>query len=73
MGNNLTPYSIAIAEENIYFLTPYFKFFERKKNNYNELLKSNGSSVDSFNYHVSNCGNYSFKNIRIYIIHSNYD
>ena len=26
MGNNLTPYSIAIGEEKIYFLTPYFKF-----------------------------------------------
>ena len=31
MGNNLTPYSIAIGEENIYFLTPQFKFNQRKK------------------------------------------
>ena len=29
-GNNLTPYSIAIGEENIYFLTPYFKFIKRE-------------------------------------------
>ena len=28
---NLTPYSIAIEEENIYFLTPQFKFIKEKK------------------------------------------
>ena len=28
MGNNLTPYSIAIGWENIYYLTPYFKFIK---------------------------------------------
>ena len=26
MGNNLTPYSIAVGYENIYYLTPYFKY-----------------------------------------------
>ena len=26
MGNNLTPYSIAFGYENIYYLTPYFKY-----------------------------------------------
>ena len=26
MGNSLTPYSIAIGWENIYYLTPYFRF-----------------------------------------------
>ena len=30
MGNSLTPYSIAIEEENIYFLTPHFIFVEKK-------------------------------------------
>ena len=29
MGSNLIPYSIAISEENIYFLTPDFKFIKR--------------------------------------------
>ena len=28
MGNNLIPYSISIAGENIYFLTPPFKFIK---------------------------------------------
>ena len=30
MGNNLIPYSIAIGMENIYFLTPHFKFTKRE-------------------------------------------
>ena len=30
MGDNLTPCSIAIGWENIYYLTPYFRFVERK-------------------------------------------
>ena len=35
MGNKLIPYSIAIGGENIYFLTPDFKFIQREsiKNN----------------------------------------
>ena len=30
MGNNLTPYSIAIGYENIYYLTPYFRYIKKK-------------------------------------------
>ena len=26
MGSNLTPHSIAVGDENIYFLTPHFNF-----------------------------------------------
>ena len=73
MGNNLTPYSIAIGEENIYSLTPHFKFVEREEIDDNELLKANKSNVDPFTYHVSNCGKYSLKKSRIYEIHSSYD
>ena len=40
MGNNVIPYSIAVGHENIYFLTPHFKFIKRKKINDNELLKT---------------------------------
>ena len=73
MGKNLKPYSMAIGEENISFLTPHFKFIKREKINDNELSKTNKSSVDPFNYHVSNCGRYSFKQLRLYKIHSNND
>ena len=55
MGNNLTPYSIAVGDENIYFLTPQFKFIKREKIIDNELLKTNKSSIDPFEYLVSNC------------------
>ena len=30
MGNNLSPYSIAIGWENIYYLTPYFRVIKKK-------------------------------------------
>ena len=55
MGNNLTPYSIAIGEENIYFLFPHFRFVKREKINYKELLKANKTDVDPFDYHVLKC------------------
>ena len=48
MGNNLTPYSIAIAEGNTYFLTPLSRFMKNDRNNDNELLKTNKGNVDPF-------------------------
>ena len=48
MRNNLTPYSIAIGDEKIGFLTPHFKFIKRGKFIDNELLKTNGNSADPF-------------------------
>ena len=73
MGNSLTPYSLALGEENIYFLTPHFIFFKREKIDDNELLKTNKVNVDPFSYHVSNRGRYSFKKLRLYKYHSIYD
>ena len=74
MGNNLTPYSIAKGEENIYFSTPHFRFVKREKINYKELLKANKNSVELFDYHVLKCiKKDSLKKLRINGIHSNYD
>ena len=66
MGNNLTPYSVAIGWENIYFLTPCFKFINKRKIIDDDLFKS----VD---YLISKYGKNSFKKLRTYKIHSNYD
>ena len=52
MGNNLTPNSIAVGHENIYYLTPHFKFIKREKIDDNELLKTIEGNVDPFNYPV---------------------
>ena len=60
MENNLTPYIIVMGEENIYFLTPHFKYNKKEKNNKSELLKTHENSVDPFDYLVSNCGKKSF-------------
>ena len=51
--------------ENIYFITPYFKF-TNKKINEDDLF-------ESYDYLISKCGKDSFKKLRTYKIHSNYD
>ena len=62
MGNILTPYSIAIGFENIYYLTPYFKFTKKENIDENDIDKL-------FDYkNISNC-----QKLRTYKIHSNYD
>ena len=73
MGNNLIPYSIAIGDKNIYFLTPHFIFVRRDKIDYDDLLSTNENSHDPHHYHLSNCGKDSFKKIRLFKIRSNYD
>ena len=66
MGNYLAPYSIAIGMENIYFLTPSFKFVNKEKINGDDLF-------ESFDYFISKSGKDSFKSLKTYEIHSNYD
>ena len=39
MGNNLTPYIIAIGWENNYYLTPYFKFTKKENIDENDIDK----------------------------------
>ena len=39
MGNNLSPYSVAIDEENYYLLTPNFNFFKKDKIDYDDILR----------------------------------
>ena len=73
MGNNLIPYSIAIGEENIYFLTPDFKFINRETIKNIKSMERNENFVDLFDYRDSNCRKDSFKKLGTYKIHSNYD
>ena len=39
MGNNLTPYSIAIGIENIYYLTPHFKYIKKENIDVDDIDK----------------------------------
>ena len=48
MGNNLIPYSIAVGEENVYFLSPHCKHTKRVKIRDIDLLKTKRNSVDPF-------------------------
>ena len=62
MGNNLVPYSIARGWENIYYLTPYFKFIKKENIDVDDIDKL-------FDYsNISNC-----QKLKTYKILSNYD
>ena len=74
MGNNLTPYSVGVAYENIYSLAPHFIFIKKElTDDDDELLNANETSVDPFDYHISNCGKDAFRKLQIYKIRSIYD
>ena len=64
MGNNLTPYSIAIGWENRYFLTPFFRFINKENIDVNDIDK-----LSDIDYDVM----MSREKIEINKIHSNYD
>ena len=64
MGNNLTPYSIAIGWENIYYLTPYFRVIMKKNINVDDLDKLFDINYDDIMKH---------EKIEINKIYSNYD
>ena len=63
MGNNLTPYSIAIGWENIHYLSPYFKFAKKEKD-------IDEDDIDKL-FDYQNISNY--RKLKTYKIHSNYD
>ena len=64
MGNNLTPYSIAIGWENIYFLTPYFKFIKKENVDVDDFDK-----LFDIDYNLLS----KYQKLRTYKIYSNYD
>ena len=64
MGNNLTPYSIAIGWESIYYLTPFFRLIKKENNDVNDIDKL-------FDIDYNDIMNR--EEIEINKIHSNYD
>ena len=64
MGKNLTPYSIAIGWENIYYLTPYFRFIKKKNIDVDDIDK-----LFDIDYHIISI----YQKLRTYKIYSNYD
>ena len=64
MGNNLTPYSIAIGWQNIYYLTPYFKFIKKENIDVDDIDKLFDIDSDDIMKH---------EKIKINKFHSNYD
>ena len=72
MGNNFTPYSIAIGEKNISFWTPHSKFIKKKGlimiNYWMQTKKVLINMIIMF----QNCKKHLFKTLRIYKIHSSF-
>ena len=64
MGNNLTPYSIAIGWENIFYLTPYFRYNKKKNIDVDDIDKLFDIDYDNIK---------KLEKIEINKIHSNYD
>ena len=62
MGISLSPCSIAIGREKLYYLTPYFKYIKKENIDENDIDKL-------FDYqNISNC-----QTLKSYKIHSKYD
>ena len=66
MGNNLSPCSIAIGYENIYYLTPYFKFIKKEKI---DIDMEDIDKLFDIDFHIIS----NYQKLRTYKIHSNYD
>ena len=64
MGNNLSPCSFAIGYENIYYLTPFFKFTKEENIDEDDIDK-----LFNIDYHIIS----KYQKLRSYKIHSNYD
>ena len=63
--------SIAIGEESINFLSPHCNCIKRAKVKDEEMLKTNGSSIDPFAYHLEKHGPDRFEKLLVFTcIHS---
>ena len=62
MVNNLTAYSIALGYKNVFYITPYFKYVEKKDIDIDDIDKLFGYN------NISNC-----QKSKTYKIFSNYD
>ena len=64
MGYNLTPYSIAIRWQNIYYLTPYFRFIKKENVDVDDIDK-----LFDIDYNITS----KYQKLRSHKIYSNYD
>ena len=65
MSNDLFPYSRAIGDKNVYFLTPHFKFISKALIDDDKLMKTGEDIDDLFDYFLSNCEKDTFEKIQI--------
>ena len=70
MGNNMTPYTLAIGEKYTSFLSIRYKYTEDDKIQNGTLLNATNDSLDPFDYHLGKCGVDSFKTLEHTRIHT---
>ena len=64
IGNNLSPYSIAIGWENIYYLTSYFRFIRKENIDVDDIDKLFDINYDDI---------INYRKLKTYKIYSNHD
>ena len=64
MGKNLTPYSLAIGYENLFYLTPYFRYIRKKNIDVDDI-----DILFDIDYNIIS----NYRKLRTFKIHSTYD
>ena len=72
MGNNMIPYTFAVAEKYSCFISTHYNFNEKDKTEEGTLLNATNDSLDPFDYHLGKCGADSCKKLVHSQIHTFY-
>ena len=72
MGNNMIPYTFAVADQYAYFLSSQHKFIGNAKIEEATLLNATNDSSDPFDHHLGKCRVDSFKTLEHSEIHTSY-
>ena len=70
MGKNLVPYTIKLGENYTNFLYNRYKFIENDKIEEGTLLNRANNSLESYDYHVENCGKDAVKKLKHTQVHT---
>ena len=70
IGNNMTPYALAIGEKFTCFIYHCYKFIENEKIQESSLLNTSDNSMDPYYYHFEKCDDSVFKTVEANRIHT---
>ena len=70
MVSNITPYTFAIVDKYIYFISTRYNYIENDEVEEGTLLNATNDSLDPFDYHLEKCGIHSFKKLESSLTHT---